>query len=104
MALAVGMVSRFFVAFVTVYIFTALGGYCRGVYFERQYQFAHDLFNSPRVIGAFHQGLNQPGAIVAVAAIVFIGAFFLTAKKGLWLLVCMGLAAAYIGFWGYARA
>ena len=97
------MVSRFFVAFVTVYIFTALGGYAHGVYYSQQYQFAHDLFNSPRVIGAFHHGLNQPGAILAVAAIVFIGAFYLTAKRGMWLLMTMGVAAAYIGFWGYSR-
>jgi hypothetical protein len=104
MALAVGMVSRFFVAFLTVYIFTALGGYCRSVYYERQYQFAHDLFNSPRVIGAFHHGLNQPGAILGVTIIVFVGAFFLTARKGMWLLATIGLAAAYVGFLGYAKA
>ena len=102
MALAVGMVSRFLVAFVTVYIFTALGGYCHGAYYQRQYQFAHDLFNSPRVIGAFHHGLNQPTALVAAAIIVFVGAFFLTSRKGAWLLAIIALAATYIGFWGYA--
>lgn len=103
MALLIGMTSRFFVIFVTVYIFIALGGYCRGVFFERRYQFVESLFNSPRVFGAFHHALDQPGAIVAVSIIVFVGAFFLAARKGVWLLATIALAAGGLGFIGYTR-
>jgi len=102
MDIAVALLSRSFVAFIAVYISTALGGYCEGAMNRQQYSFAHDLFNSPKVFSIFHGGLNEPVGMVALGVIVVIGAFFLTSRKGMWLLVPMGLAAAVIGYLGIA--
>ena len=102
MDIAVAMVSRFFVAFVAVYISTALGGYFEGALNRQQYSFAHDLFNSPKVISIFRTGLNEPVGMLALGVVVVFGAFFLTSRKGMWLLVPMGLAGAVIGYLGIA--
>lgn len=102
MDIAVAMMSRSFVAFIAVYVSTALGGYCEGALNRQQYSFAHDLFNSPKVISVFHTGINDTVGMVALVVIVVFGAFFLTSKKGMWLLVPMGLAAAVVGYLGIA--
>ena len=92
MDIAVALLSRSFVAFIAVYISTALGGYVEGAMNRQQYSFAHDLFNSPKVIGIFHAGLNDPVGMIALGVVVVFGAFFLTSRKGMWLLLPMGLA------------